>query len=111
MTACMTLAQFGINTIGDWLVYPTSCDYYFYAKILAGLFLLLTLSIFYTEKKILIKPDIISSLGVSSLVILFLAMIGTLITSSSGIPMIQQDIFIYVIAFTVIFVAMWFFKD
>lgn len=107
---CQTLAQFGVSTWGDLLVYPTSCDYYFYAKLFAGLFLILVLSIYYGEKKILVKPDIISSLGVSSLAIFFLSVIGTLIKSSSDIPMIQQDIFTYVIAFTIIFLGLWFFK-
>lgn len=109
--ACMTLAEFGMNGIADLLVYPTVCDYYFYAKIFAGLFIILTLAVYFTEKKVLLKPDIISGMGVSSLAIFFLALIGTLITSTDGIPMVQQDIFIYVIAFTIIFVGIWYFKD
>lgn len=108
---CMTLAEFGIEGFADFFVYPTSCDYYFYAKIFAGLFIILTLSIYFIEKKTLVKPDIISGMGVSSLAIFFLALIGTLITSTGGIPMVQQDILIYVFAFTIIFVGIWYFKD
>lgn len=108
---CTTIADFGISTLGDFLVYPTICDYYFYAKILAGIFILLVLIIYFTEKQILIKPDILSSMGVSSLAVLFLAGIGSLITSSGNIPMIQQDILIYTFAFTIVFLAIWFFKE
>lgn len=100
------------NVVGlaDLLVYPTSCDYYFYAKIFFGIFIILTLILYFKEQERFTKPDVISCLGVSSIVILFLAMIGTLITNSVGIPMIQQDIFMYIIAFSVIFIGVWFFK-
>lgn len=111
MAACMTLAQFGIYGWADYLVYPTSCDYYFYAKIFGGLFLIFALFIYFSEKKILAKPDVISSLGVSSLAIFVLALIGTMIESTGGIPMIQQDIFIYTFAFAIVFVAIWIFKE
>lgn len=107
---CQTLAQFGISTFGDFLVYPTSCFYHFYSVIFGGLFLILVLSIYFGEKKQNIKPDMISNLGVSSLAIFFLSLIGTLIKSSSGIPMIQQDIFTYILSFTIIFVGLWYFK-
>ena len=111
MAACMTLAQFKIESIGDFLVYPTSCDYYFYAKVFVGLFLVLILSIYYGEQRVNLKPDMISAMGVSSLAIFFLSLIGTLVKSTAGIPMIQQDIFIYVFSFTIVFLGIWFFKD
>ncbi len=108
---CLTLDGFGIENIADFLVYPVSCDYYFYAKIFTGLFIVLSLSIYFGEKKLVAKPDMISSLGVSSLAIFFLAMIGTVIKSTDNIPMISGDIFIFTVAFTIVFTGIWFFKD
>ena len=109
--ACITLGQFGMEGFADLLVYPTSCDYYIYAKIFVGLFIIFSLFIYYSEKKNMIKPDIISGMGVSSLAVFFLALIGTMIESTNGIPMVQQDIFIYVFAVMIIFVSLWYFKD
>lgn len=108
---CTSLGDFGMTGWSDFLVYPTSCDYFFYAKILGGLFFVLVLALYFGEKKLNIKPDILSILGVCSLGIWFLSLIGTLIKSSGGIPMIQQDIFMYVTAFAIVFCGIWFFKD
>lgn len=111
MTCNTTLTDWGMEGIADLLVYPTSCDYFFWAKILGGLFILFAILIYFSEKKILAKPDMISSMGVSSLAVFVLALIGTMIESTGGYPMVQQDIFIYVFAFTIIFVGIWIFKD
>ena len=99
-----------VTGIADLMVYPTSCDYYFYAYIFGGIFIILTLVLFFKEQERYTKPDVISCMGISSIVIIFLAMIGTLIKNSVGIPMVQQDIFLYIIAFGVIFIGIWFFK-
>ena len=108
---CLNIGEFGINGIADLLVYPTSCYYYFYAVLLGGLFGILVTITYFSEKKTLLKPDIISTLGVHSIVIWFLGLIGTLIKSTDGIPMIQTDIFIYITAFAIVFCAIWFFKN
>lgn len=100
----------GVKGIADMLVYPTSCDYFFYAKILFGLFIILNLILYFKEQERFTKPDMLSCLGTSSIVIVFLAMIGTFIKNSLNIPMIQQDIFLYIIAFAVVFIGIWFFK-
>ena len=100
----------GITNMGDILVWPTSCNYYFYLVVFATIFITLTLVLYNKEKEERIRSDIISCLGVSSIVTLFLALIGTLIKNSAGIPMVQQDIFLYVFAFSIIFILIWFFK-
>ena len=100
----------GITTVGDFLVWPTGCNYYFYLVVFATIFITLALILYNREKEEIVKADIISSLGVSSIVTLILALIGTLIQNSAGIPMVQQDIFLYIFAFSIIFILIWFFK-
>ena len=104
------LAFTGITTLGDWLVWPTGCYYYFYMVVFATIFITLTLILYNREKEEIVKADIISSMGVSSIVVLMLALIGTLIKNSADIPMVQQDIFLYIFSFAIIFILFWFFK-
>lgn len=94
----------------DFIIYPTTCFYYFYAVILFGLFIAITFLLHNREREIILKADLISSAGVSATAILFLALILTLIKNTSGIPALQQDIFLYVIAVWVTLMAVWFFK-
>ena len=105
--ACSIISD--ISTIGDLLVYPT-CFYYFYSVIFFGLFIVLAFLLYRTDTEKFIKSDMISSLGVSATAIFVLSLIGTLIKSSAGIPMIQGDIFLINLAFTIVFIMLWIFK-
>lgn len=108
---CTGLEVMGTSiSLVDYLVYPTTCFYYFYAIIFFGLFVILTFIIHNAEREQYQKADLISSMAVSSTAIVFLSVIATLIESTNGIPMLQKDIFLYVIAFWVIWSAIWFFK-
>lgn len=100
----------GITTIGDMLVWPTGCNYYIYLIVFTVVFITLTLILYNREREEKITADIISSMGVSAIVTLVLALSGTLIKNSAGIPMVQQDIFMYVFAMSIIFILIWFFK-
>lgn len=100
----------GLSTFGDWLVYPTECSYYFYLPILGALFILIAWTLYRVEVEKFVKADLISSLGVASIVTIFLALIGTLIKNTSSIPVIQQDIFLYVFSVGIVFIGIWFFK-
>ena len=107
----MVCAEFtGITTPGDLLVFPTGCFYFFYLVVLGTIFLTLTLILYNKEKEDQVKSDIISILGVSSIATIILALIGTLIENSAGIPMVQNDIFLYVLAMGIVFISIWFFK-
>ena len=99
-----------ISTLGDILVWPTGCSYYLYLIVLATIFITLVLILYNREKEEVVKADIISGLGVSSIAVFLLALIGTLVKNSAGIPMVQQDIFLIIFSFTIIFVMIWFFK-
>ena len=104
------LAFTGITTIGDLLVWPTGCFYFFYLVVFVTIFITLTLILYNKEKEDLVKSDIVSSLGVSSIVTLMMALIGTLIKNTDGIPMVQNNVFLIVLAYTIVFILIWFFK-
>lgn len=99
-----------IESIADLIVYPTICIHFFYAFILLGIFLIIFSILFFSDREKYVKADAISSLGVSAIVILSIALIGTLIENSEGIQMISQDIMIYTICFSVVFIGLWFAK-
>jgi len=99
-----------MDEIVDWLIYPTSCYYYFWSTILFGLFILLVLTLYFRERDRETHPDIISNMGVSSMAIIFLSLILTLMKNSDGIPVLQSDLFIYHIVFGLILILIWIFK-
>lgn len=99
-----------ITTYGDWLVYPTSCFYYFWLVVLGVVWLVLSLTLFYNQREREIQADALSSMGVSSIAIISLALIGTLIKNSDNIPMIQQDIFLYVLSIGLALIIIWLWK-
>ena len=102
--ACQGIDALTEYTLTTILAYPTSCDYYFYAKILGAIFIIVALILYETEKEKFVKPDAISCLGVSALAVIFLALLGTLV----GI--IQVDIFIETFVIGMIFIVIWMFK-
>lgn len=107
--ACEVISS--MDSISDSLVWPTGCDYYFYLKILIGVFIVLTWTLYKVEKRIKPDVDIWGCLGVSSIAILILGLIGTLIKSSADIAMIQADILLYLLAITIPLILIWIFKD
>ena len=94
------------NTTGlaDILAFPTSCDYYFYAKIMVSFFIVVTFALYYGERLRLKDPDMISSAGVSALATIFVTFVGTLL----GI--IQRDVFTEILAAGFIIIAVWLLK-
>ncbi len=107
--ACEILTN--LQTFGDFIVYPTGCNYYFYLILLGTVMLIITWMLFKSEEKRTGKGDFIASLAVSNIVISVLASMGTLVQNSNNIPMIQTDILIYFIAITIVVVLLWIFKE
>ncbi len=99
-----------INSVGDFLVWPTSCNYYIYLVVFITLFITLSLILYNKQKDSEIRADIVSSMGVSAIATIILTMIGTLIKNEADIPMVQQDIFLFVFAGGIVFILIWFFK-
>ncbi len=96
-----TLIDTGIPGI---LAFPTSCDYYFYAKIMGAFFIILTLSLYFRDRERIVKADVISCLGISAIATIFVSLIGTLL------QIIQSDIFIEIFVIGMIFIVIWVFK-
>lgn len=102
--ACPGLNEIIDTGIAGILSYPNSCDYYFWAKIMAALFIILSFILFFRDEDKIGKGDMISSLGVSGIAIGVLTVIGT---SFSIIP---TDVGIEIIVGCLIFAVIWMFK-
>lgn len=96
-----------MNSFSDLLVLPTGCFYYFWLLIFAFLFLFLTYTFYNKDENKKGEGEMLSSMGTSSLAITSLAIWGTFIKNSQDIPMIQNDIFLWILAPTVVFVSLW----
>ena len=108
---CQDLTIMGTRTgLEDLLVYPTTCYYHFWSVMLFVIFIVIAFALYNREREVTTQADLISSLGVSATAVMFLAIVGSLISSTNGIPMIQQDILLFVVAFWVVISAIWFFK-
>ncbi len=97
----------GLESLNDTSVagimsFPLSGDYYFYAKILFGIWLIIALGFFFEEKKRLGRGNMLSSLAVSSLAVIVLAVIGSLF------DIITQEVFVSTIVLGLIFIFIWF---
>lgn len=100
-----------LASIADFLVWPTSCDYYFYLKILGTLMIILSFILYKAEENRTGEGEFISAIGTSSIAIVVLTLVGTLIVDSSGIPMIQLPILLYILAVAIPIILIWIFKD
>ncbi len=109
MVVCTSIVS--IESVADFLVYPTSCNYFFWLYILGTLFLIVAWVLFKAEEDKKGEGDITSALGVSSIAVTFVGVVGSLIKSTEGVPVIQSDILLYMVAATVVFVMIWIFKD
>ncbi len=98
---------FDINTISDFLVYPTGCFYSFWLLILGFIWLVLVYSFYEKDEQRKTEGEMLSSMGVASLAVVALAAWGTFIKNSQDIPMIQNDIFLWILAPTIVFVGLW----
>lgn len=101
---CKGLETLTDNSITGILAFPTSCDYQFYAKIMAAFFIILSMILYHRDKAQGRKSDMISSMGISAIATIFVALIGTFL------KIIQPDIFIEIFVGGMIFIVIWFLK-
>lgn len=92
------------TSVAGIMSFPLTGDYYFYAKILFGIWLILGLGFFFEEKKRLGKGNMLSSLAVASFATIVLAVIGSLF------DIVTKEIFVSTIVLGVIFIFIWFIK-
>lgn len=103
--ACPGLETIAENSITALLSYPNLCDYYFYAKLMAAFFIILTFILFQKDKQDpFAKGDMLSSAGVAAIATIFLSGIGTLLT------IIPSTIFIEIMVAGFIFIILWILK-
>lgn len=99
------LSDISINgTIGDFMTFPNSIYPYFWAWIIGGLWLIISLTLYYKEKEKIGKGRMLSSMAVSSLACMILSLFGTLL----GI--ITLNIMIYIFVFGMLMTIIWFFS-
>lgn len=101
---CAGLETLVDDTIIGILAFPTSCDYYFYLKMMGAFFIIISFILYKADLDKFIKSDMISAMGVSSIATIFVSLIGT----SLGI--IQPDVFIEIFVIGMIFIMMWMMK-
>ncbi len=90
--------------IAGLLSLPNSTYPYFWAWILAGIWIIIILNTFFRERRDLSKSNILSSMAVASLAILVLATIGSLV------GFISLEIMLYIIALFIVTGAIWWFS-
>jgi hypothetical protein len=99
------LSEIGINgTIGDLMTFPNNIYPYFWVWIIGGLWLIITLSLYYNEKEKLGKGKFLSSMAVSGLACVLLSLFGTLL----GI--ITTNIMVYIFVVAIVLIVIWFFS-
>jgi hypothetical protein len=106
--ACQEISE--IISISDLLVFPTTCDYFFWLKVLLVITFLVAWRIFRAEENRTGRGDFISAGAISSLSFTILAGFGKVIKNSSDIPMIQTEIMMYLLAITIPLNLIWIFK-
>ena len=87
------------------LSFPNTCDYYFFAKIMAAFFIVVTLTVYFYEKEKIGKSDILSCMGVSSIATIVVALFGTLL------GLVETDIFTAIFVMGMLLVAIWVLKN
>jgi hypothetical protein len=90
--------------IAGLLSLPSSSYPYFWAWIIAGLWLIITMTLYFTEKTKTGRGKILSSMAVSAFAIIFLSTFGTIL----GI--ISSEIMIYLLVFGTVIIGIWFFS-
>ena len=90
--------------IGDLLAIPNTSYPFFWTIIIAGIWIVLTMSFYFREKSIKGKSDIISAMAVASLPCIMISTLGSLL----GIVTITSQLPIIVLSGVII--AVWIFS-
>lgn len=99
--ACLGIESLTDTSIEAILTYPTSCDFFFYLKILGGFFFILTMSLFTLDRQRETRANFLSSAAVGALATVFLALIGTVVGFVSG------QVFTLIFVVTIVIVGLW----
>lgn len=92
-------------TIGDFMAFPNASYPYFWAWIIGAIWVIITLTLFFTEKDKIGKAEILSNLAISSFACIVLSIFGTLL----GI--IENEIMIRILVLGIVFIVVWLFSS
>ena len=101
---CRVLDPLIEDSIVGLLAYPTVCDYFFYLKAMAGLFIIFTLILKSIDDEKFLKSDTLSAMGISAILVIFLSF--NLLTWG----IMQVDVFIEVFVSGMVFIVLWLLK-
>lgn len=108
---CAGLETIASTSIVGILAFPTSCFYWFWGLIMLAWWIILASILFFADKDKFIKSDILSALGVSSVVNVVTSLALTLLREEldSGviISVMQPDVFTTVFTINMIFIVLW----
>ncbi len=90
--------------IGEFLSLPNASYPYFWAWIIGGIWMIITMTLYFKEKEKKGFGNILSSMAVSCFAVLVLSLIGTIV----GFISVEIMIYILVLGFAII--AVWFFS-
>ena len=102
MPPYLGIEEANVTDIESFLVYPLIQDYYFYSKILLGLFVIFTLSLYFEEKYRKGDANFFSCAAVGSISVIVLAFMGSLF------GMITADILTLTIVLGAVIIGIWF---
>src|SRR5690606_19490702 len=85
---CVSIAEYGLGSLVDVIVYPNTCWPYFYTAILGFLWLLIATLMYNSELKRNFTSEMLSCVAIGGIAITILSLIGTIIVGSNGVPMV-----------------------
>ncbi len=90
--------------ISGLLQLPNSGYPYYWLLILSGIWLIIVLTFYFTEKDKTGKSNILSDMSVACLAIIMLSVVGTIL------KIVTIDIMIYILVFSMLVIGIWFFS-
>lgn len=91
--------------IGNLLNLPNASYPYYWAWIFAGIWMIVTLALYFSEKNKTGKGKILSCMSVSCFTILVLSLIGTIV------GFVSLEIMVYILVISFVIIGIWFFSD
>ena len=89
--------------IAGLMALPNSSYPYFWAWILGGIWIIMVITMYFKEKGSIGKANLLSSMAVAALSIIFLSTIGTVLT------IVSVEIMVYILVIGIMIIAIWFF--
>lgn len=93
------------SDVGSILSLPNGSYPYFWAWILAGLWIIVASTLYFKDKERTGKAKLLSDLAVSSFAIIILSLIGTLV------GFVSLSIMVYIVVIGLSIIAIWFFSE